>query len=134
MNYTIRNLRDVEDVAPRLGLDALEARFPRHDLEAQDTGLAYYVIKPGRRVGAHRHTDAEEIYFVVAGGGPINLEGEVARLSPHDAVRVAPPVRRDFEAGPNGLVLLVFGSHHRGDGEILTDDLWEGSADGLGSA
>jgi hypothetical protein len=35
-----------------------------------------------------------------------------------DAIRVAPGVMRGFEAGPDGLELLAFGTHHEGDGEI----------------
>lgn len=126
MSYTIKNLREVEDVAPRFGFDAIqEARFPRRDLGAQATGLAYHVIKPGQRGAAHRHEQAEEIYVVVAGGGRIKLDDEVTEVRPLDAVRVAPRVVRAFEAGPDGLELLAFGPHHEGDGEILRDDVWQ---------
>jgi hypothetical protein len=63
MSYTIKNLREVQDVAPRFGFDRIqEARFAARDLEARDTGLAFHVIKPGQRGGAHRHEKAEEIY------------------------------------------------------------------------
>jgi quercetin dioxygenase-like cupin family protein len=126
MSYTIKNLSDVEDVAPRFGLDAVqEARFPGRDLGAQSTGLAYHVLKPGQRGAAHRHDAAEEIYVVLAGSGRINLDGEVADLRPLDAIRVAPPVARAFEAGPEGLEILAFGPHHEGDGEFLADDPWQ---------
>ncbi len=125
MSYTIKNLRDVEDVAPRFGLDEIqEARFVRRDLDAQDTGFAYHVIKPGQRGAAHRHEAAEEIYVVIAGDGRVNLDGETAELHPLDALRVAPEVARAFEAGPDGLEILVFGLHHEGDGEILSEDPW----------
>jgi quercetin dioxygenase-like cupin family protein len=126
MDFTIKNLRDVEDVAPRFGFDAVqEARFPKRALDAQATGLAYHVIKPGQRGGAHRHEQAEEIYVVIGGSGRINLDGEAINLRPLDAVRVAPRVARAFEAGPEGLELLVFGPHHEGDGEILSGDPWD---------
>jgi hypothetical protein len=62
MSYTIKNLREIDDMAPRFGFDSvLEARFPWRDLEAQDTGMAYHVVKPGQRGRAHRHDKAEEI-------------------------------------------------------------------------
>jgi hypothetical protein len=41
---------------------------------------------------------------------------ELARL---DALRVAPQVMRQFEAGPDGLELLAFGQRHKGDGEVV---------------
>lgn len=127
MSFTIKNLRDVEDVAPRFGFDAVqEARFPWRALEAQSTGLAYHVIKPGQRGLGHRHEEAEEIYVVIGGNGRVVLDGEIAELRQLDAIRVAPPVVRAFEAGPDGLELLAFGPHHEGDGEILKEDPWPG--------
>ena len=125
VSYTIKNLREIDDVAPRFGFDSIqEARFAFRDLDADDTGLAYHVIKPNQHGGAHRHEAAEEIYVVIAGSGRVNLDGETAELRRLDAVRVAPTVARAFEAGPDGLELLVFGPRREGDGEILPDDPW----------
>jgi quercetin dioxygenase-like cupin family protein len=129
MSFTIKNLRDVEDVAPRFGFDQVqEARFPSRALEAQSTGLAYHVIKPGQRGLAHRHEQAEEIYVVIGGSGRMVLDREVVQLHPLDAIRVAPPVARAFEAGPDGLQILAFGPRHEGDGEILESDPWASTA------
>ena len=51
-SYTIQNLREIEDVAPGFGFDAIqEARFARRALDAHDTGLAYHVIKPRQTGG-----------------------------------------------------------------------------------
>src|SRR5438270_7592310 len=127
MSFTIKNLRDVDDVAPRFGFDSVqEARFPRRDLDAETTGLAYHRIKPGQRGRAHRHDQAEEIYVVLSGNGRAVLDGQIVDLSPLDALRVAPPVIRAFEAGPEGLELLAFGPHHEQDGELLDEDPWPG--------
>jgi quercetin dioxygenase-like cupin family protein len=125
MSYTIKNLRDVDDVAPRFGFDTIqEARFPWRALEAEQTGLAYHVIKPGQRGKAHRHEEAEEIYVVLGGSGRANLDGEIVDLQALDAIRIAPQVARAFEAGPEGLQLLVFGPHYDRDGEFLEEDPW----------
>jgi mannose-6-phosphate isomerase-like protein (cupin superfamily) len=125
VSYTIKNLRDVEDVAPKFGFDSVqEARFPWRDLDAQDTGLAYHRIKPGQRGLGHRHENAEEIYVVVSGSGRVKLDDAVVDVDALDAIRVAPQVVRAFEGGPDGLELLAFGPHHAGDGEVLQEDVW----------
>jgi quercetin dioxygenase-like cupin family protein len=126
MSYTIMNLREVDDVAPRFGFDSIqEARFARGALEAEQTGIAFHVIKPHKSGGAHRHDEAEEIYVVMGGSGQANLDGNVVDLRPFDALRLAPNVVRAFRSGADGLELLVFGPHHDGDGELLDDSPWE---------
>jgi mannose-6-phosphate isomerase-like protein (cupin superfamily) len=126
MSYAIINLQEVPDAAAGFGMSEIqEARFPRKELEAQDTGLAYHRIHPGRRQGfAHRHKQAEEVYVVVGGSGSVVLDGEIRPLARLDALRVAPLVLRAFEAGPEGMELLVFGPHHENDGEMVHEDFW----------
>ncbi len=127
MSYSIKNLREVKDVAPDHGFSEVQAaRFPREDLGAEATGLAYHAIKPGQHGFAHRHEDAEEIYVVLSGDGQIKLDEEVRDIGPMDAIRVAPGVARAFAAGSDGLELLAFGPHHAGDGEVLDGDPWAG--------
>jgi mannose-6-phosphate isomerase-like protein (cupin superfamily) len=120
-SYTLKNLADVHDSAPKSGYGELqEARFAGGDLEAEQTGLSYHRLKPGKRQGfAHRHDHAEEVYVVLRGSGRAKLDDEVVDLAPLDAVRVAPGVTRQFEAGQEGLELLAVGPHHEGDGELL---------------
>ena len=127
MEYTIRNLREVEDQAPKFGFDQVqESRFPYRDLEAETIGMAFHRVKPGQRQAfAHRHRHAEEIYVVVAGSGRIKLGGDVHEIGSLDAIRVAPTVTRAFEADDNGLELLAFGPRHEGDGEIVREGFWE---------
>ena len=82
-------------------------------------------VKPFRREAfAHRHRVAEEIYVVFSGSGRVKLDDELVELSPLDAVRVSPGVARSFEAGPDGLEVLIFGPHVDGDGERVAD-FWD---------
>jgi uncharacterized cupin superfamily protein len=123
MSYSKKNLRDVEDMAAGHGLsDAQEARFPRAELGAEQTGLNYLIVKPGQREAfAHRHREAEEIYIVLAGTGRVKLDDELVDLGPLDVVRVSPGVARAFEAGDDGLEVLVVGPHVEGDAEMVQD-------------
>jgi mannose-6-phosphate isomerase-like protein (cupin superfamily) len=123
MDYTVKNLKEVEDSAVKFGIGEIqEARFAAEDVDAQDTGLAYHVLRPGKRQAfGHRHEAAEEIYVTLSGSGHLKLDDEVIEVGPMDAIRVAPKVARAFEAGPEGLEILAFGPRHKGDGEILQD-------------
>jgi uncharacterized cupin superfamily protein len=125
VSYAKKNLREVEDMAARSGLsETQEARFARTDLGAEQTGLNYLTVKPGRREAfAHRHERAEEIYVVLAGSGRVKLDEELVELAPLDAVRVSPGTTRCFEAGDGGLQVLVFGPRVEGDGEVV-EDFW----------
>jgi mannose-6-phosphate isomerase-like protein (cupin superfamily) len=121
MDYSIKNLRQVEDSAPKHGFSEVgEARFPRTDLRAETTGLAYHVLRPNKRQAfAHKHDKAEEIYVVLSGSGRIKLDDDVVELETMDAVRIAPSTVRALEAGDDGLELLAFGPRHEADGEIM---------------
>jgi len=63
---------------------------------------------------------------VLSGTGRMKLDDDVRDVGPMDAIRVSPQVARAFEAGADGLELLVFGPRHAGDGEVLREDFWGG--------
>jgi uncharacterized cupin superfamily protein len=125
--YTIKNLAEVEDAAPRSGFgDVWEARVARSALGAEQTGVSFFRLNPGRRSAfSHRHAEAEEIYLILRGRGRMKLDEDIVEVGPLDAVRVAPSVVRAFEADADGLDFLVVGAHHPRDGELV-DDGWVG--------
>ena len=127
MPHSHKNLRDVADMAPDAGFGEIqEARFARKDLQAQDTGLAYHVLKAGKRQAfAHRHDAAEEIYVVLSGTGRMKIDDEILDVGPMDAIRVAATAAHAFEAGDE-LEVLAFGPHHDKDGEVIEGDFWGG--------
>lgn len=131
MNHAKINLRAVSDSAAEHGLSKTqEARFPRNDLGAEKTGLNFLTVKPLQREAfAHRHEKAEEIYVVLTGSGQVKLDDDLVELQQLDAVRVGPGVARSFEAGPDGLEVLIFGPHVDGDSEMV-DDFWDTTAPG----
>ncbi len=123
--YTLRNLTEVEDAAAGAGLGELsEVRFANDELEAESTGISHHRLKPGKRQGfGHRHDDAEEVYVVLSGSGRIKLDDDIVDLGPLDAIRIAPGVIRQLEAGSDGLEFLAVGPRHKGDAEMV-DDWW----------
>jgi mannose-6-phosphate isomerase-like protein (cupin superfamily) len=124
-DYTKKNLREVEDSAVKHGFSETQmARFAGGDLDCERIGLALEGVKPGaRQAFGHRHEEDEEVYVILEGGGRMRLGEDVIEVGPLDAIRVPPGVWRSFEAGPEGLELLAFGTHHEGDGEI-DPDFW----------
>ena len=123
--YTLLNLEDVEDVAPRFGFgDQGEARFANRPLGAVSTGLSHQRLRPGvRQAFGHRHQHAEEVFVVLAGTGRMKIDEEIRDVSPLDAIRVAPDSSRALEAGPEGLEFVVFGPHHTGDA-VIESNFW----------
>jgi quercetin dioxygenase-like cupin family protein len=124
--YTRVNLKDVEDSTAERGSD-LEARFARKYLDSEHLGVSYFRFGPGFRspIG-HSHREQEEAYVVIAGSGRMRLDGETVELAQWDVVRVAPPVVRGFEGGPDGLELIAIGADRPegGDGVRVEGDDW----------
>ena len=128
--YTIKNLKDVEDSAPKFGLSpGLEARFARDTLELESSGVSYQRLAPNARVPfGHKHVEQEELYVIVAGSGRIKLDDEVVELRRWDAVRISAETMRCLEAGPDGLELVAFGAPYTGPGDAqLTPGWWADS-------
>ena len=125
-DYKIVNIKELEDMAVKFGMSPnLEARFGRSATDAKQGGFSYQKLAPGfRQPFGHRHGEQEEFYVVLSGGGSATLEDETRELRQWDVVRVAPTVARGFEAGPDGLELLVFGAGESGDAEML-ESFWE---------
>ena len=124
-SYTHIHLLDVDDAAPPNGFgERWEARVARTALGAEQTGVTHFRLRPGKRSPfTHRHVEAEEVYVILAGSGRVKLDDEIADVRPRDAIRVAASVARAFEAGPDGLEWIAFGTHHGADGEPV-DDPW----------
>jgi mannose-6-phosphate isomerase-like protein (cupin superfamily) len=108
--FTLRNIReDLEDVGPNFGgAPGLEFRAAAAALELENSGRSYQRIPPSYRFPyGHTHRTQEEVYVVVRGSGRMKLDDEIVELKELDAVRVPPGTWRGYEAGPEGLEILV---------------------------
>lgn len=124
-DFTIVNLREIEDQAPGYGVGELQEMRPVRDaLDCEQLGLSLQRTKPNQR-GAfgHRHERQEEIYVIVAGSGRMKIGDQVQEIKVWDAIRVAATTPRAFEAGADGLDFLAIGAPmgNSGDGEMLKD-------------
>ena len=118
MPFTLKNLKnDLEDLGSNFdGSPDLEFRLATKALELEHSGLGYQRLPPGYRFPyGHTHERQEEVYLVLRGSGRIKLDDEILELEQWDAVRVAPGTWRGYEAGPDGLEVLVIGAPNLGD-------------------
>lgn len=117
MPFTHRNLkRDLDDVGANFdGPPDLEFRLATGALGLERSGLSLQRVPPGYRFPyGHTHETQEEVYVVVGGSGRMKLDDEIVELEVWDAVRVPPGTWRGYEAGPDGLELLVIGAPNLG--------------------
>jgi len=116
--FTLRNIKgDLEDIGPVFdGPPGLEFRAATKPLELEKGALSYQWLPPGCRFPyGHSHETQEEVYVVVRGSGRMKLDDEIVEFAEWDAVRVPPGTWRGYEAGPEGLELLVTGAPNLGD-------------------
>jgi mannose-6-phosphate isomerase-like protein (cupin superfamily) len=108
--FTRRNIKeDLDDLGPQFnGAPGLEFRAAGEALGLEQSGMSYQRIPPGQRFPyGHTHRQQEEIYVVVRGGGRMKCDDEIFEVREWDAVRVPPGTWRGYEAGPDGLEILV---------------------------
>jgi gentisate 1,2-dioxygenase len=116
--FTRKNLRqDLEDLGSNFdGAPDLEFRAASGALGLERSGLSYQRIPPDYRFPyGHTHREQEELYVVVRGSGRMKLDDDVVEVEQWDVVRVPPGTWRGYEAGPDGLEILVFGAPHLED-------------------
>ena len=113
MPFTRKNIRrEVEDIGPGFrGSPDLEFRAATKPLELEHSAVSYQRIPPGTRFPfGHTHRQQEEVYVVVRGGGRMKIDDEIVEVEEWDAVRVPAGTWRGYEAGPDGLEILVIGA------------------------
>jgi mannose-6-phosphate isomerase-like protein (cupin superfamily) len=125
--YTIVNLKEVEDQAPKWDLSPdLEARFARVALDAERVGLTYQRVAPNYTVPwGHTHKTQEEIYVVLSGSVEVKVDGEIKELGPWDAIRVHKDTPRGFRAGPEGVELLAIGAPGGPGDAVNIENFWD---------
>lgn len=135
-DYDIRNLREIEDMAPKFGVAPdMEARFPSRELGLSATGLSLQRLAPNAtQPFGHSHRTQEEVYVVLDGSGRAKLDDEIVELRQWDAIRISPAVTRALSAGPDGMEYLAVGAT---EGTTAAEDAqtkpgwWSGAGAGV---
>ncbi len=78
----------------------------REYLHSPAQSLAEATLAPGQPTQRHYHALTEEIYLLVAGGGAMELDGEVREVEAGDAILIPPGSWHELRAGPDGARLL----------------------------
>ena len=74
--------------------------------DARNQSLAEATLAPGQATRRHFHARSEEIYFVLAGEGELEVDGERAHVGPGDGVLIPPGARHQIRAGDAELRFL----------------------------
>jgi mannose-6-phosphate isomerase-like protein (cupin superfamily) len=125
-DHTRVNLReDVKDMAPEFGMDGMESRFARTNLDLENSGLSLFRLDPGYRAPfGHTHSEQEEIYVILSGSARVAVGDDIVDASQWDAVRIAPGVLHGMEAGPDGAEILAFGAPSTDNKDVEMQPGW----------
>src|SRR5947207_7720294 len=102
---------DLEDIGSRFdGVPELEFRAATKALALEKSALSYQRVPPGYRFPyGHTHKTQEEVCVVLRGSGRMKVDHEIVEVKEWDAVRGPSGGWGGYEAGPEGLEILVSG-------------------------
>ena len=79
-----------------------------HNSPLSHHSLAEIRHPPGTANREHRHTEAEEVYYVLEGQDCVCVDGEIRDIGPGDLVVIVPGQRHSaWQEGDGDLVMLV---------------------------
>ena len=125
--YTKKNLKKVENAAPKFGMPSeMEARFARTPIGGETLGLSLMRLAPNFRIPfGHKHVTQEEVYVITQGSAKIKVEDEIVEAGEWDAIRFDKDTMRDVEAGPDGVEYLAFGAGEDASEAEMAQDWWK---------
>lgn len=85
----IQNVTDAEPFTTKDGSTIREILAHRNSCIRKQS-LAEALVPPGRATAPHFHPQTEEIYFILAGQGEMQIEGEIQTVGPGDAIAIPP--------------------------------------------
>ena len=102
----IINLNRVEAFTTKDGSEIRELLAYRNS-SIRNQSLAEARLPPGGATTKHFHPKAEEIYYILTGGGKMTIDAETRSVGPGDAIAIPPgKVHQIVNDGPVPLVFL----------------------------
>ena len=101
-------------------------RRARGELDVSSFGLQILDLPPNLDAyPEHDHAEdgQEEVYFVLRGGGEVEIDGERIPLDPEVAVSIKSGVRRKLWPGPDGMRVVAIGGKpgHAYEGKEISE-------------
>ena len=78
----------------------------RELMHAAHQTLAEATLARGRQTQRHYHADSEELYYLLAGEGEMEIDGERSAVRPGDAILIPPGAWHQITAGDGELRFL----------------------------
>ncbi len=91
----IRNIDSVSAFTTKDGSEIRELLAYRNSC-IRNQSLAEARLPPGASTTPHRHPKTEEIYYIVAGQGLMQVDEESSQVGPGDAVAIPPGARHQI--------------------------------------
>jgi len=72
----------------------------------RNQSLAEASLDPGQATERHYHRESEEIYFLLEGGGSLEVDGDTREVGVGDAILIPPGAWHTLRAGRQGARLM----------------------------
>jgi mannose-6-phosphate isomerase-like protein (cupin superfamily) len=102
----VRNLDQAEPFTTMDGSTIRELVGLSTSTLVRNQSLAEAILGPDQATERHYHGKAEEIYFLLGGGGVMEVDGDRREVGPGDAVLIPPRAWHQLRAGPEGARFL----------------------------
>ncbi len=98
------NLRSLDGAEPFTTKDGSTIRELHH---TQAQSLAEATLEPDQATQRHYHQRSEEIYFVTKGSGSLEIDGEIRKVRPGDAILIPPGAWHTLENDGTSELLIL---------------------------
>jgi mannose-6-phosphate isomerase-like protein (cupin superfamily) len=78
----------------------------RELMHAANQSLAEATLAAGQQTQRHYHAESEELYYLLAGEGEMEVDGERSSVAPGDAILIPPGAWHQITAGGSELRFL----------------------------